>query len=180
MRQNMSFCFQFVSVLCNLIQCLSSTVISTDIFCSHGDIALKQRKAANSIFVCLLAIGPWKYETIFLWKKKKKLSCSTKIVTFFWSTWYQSMIISSWYIQYFLSSMPSRPEQIFQSDKIKQTCKLKIITILRLVNFYFLLSFHSSLQEHFQNYIIFFSSLTWNNKTYPNSVSTYIKITTIY
>ena len=33
--------------------------------------------------------------------------------------------------------------------------ELKIITILRLIHFYFLLSFRSSLQEHFQNYIFF-------------------------
>ena len=36
---------------------------------------------------------------------------------------------------------------------------LKTITILRLIHFYFLLSFRSSLQEHFQNYIFFFFSL---------------------
>ena len=33
---------------------------------------------------------------------------------------------------------------------------MKIITILRLIHFYFMLSFHSSLQEHFQKYIFLF------------------------
>ena len=30
------------------------------------------------------------------------------------------------------------------------------MTILRLIHFYFLLSFRSFLQEHFQNYMFFF------------------------
>ena len=64
---------------------------------------------------------------------------------------------------------------------LEQGVKLKIIAILRLIHFYFLLSFRSSVQEHFQNYIVFFSSsLTRHIKTYLSSVSTYIKITTIY
>ena len=38
----------------------------------------------------------------------------------------------------------------------------------------------SLISEHFQDYIFFSLSLTWYIKTYPSSVSKYIKIATIY
>ena len=53
-------------------------------------------------------------------------------------------------------SFVTRPK--FSADT--NALELKIITILRLIHFYFLLSFRSSLQEHFQNYIFFSFSLT--------------------
>ena len=113
-------------------------------------------------------------------RKQKKW---TALLNFAYSNQSRYQIQLKLTILFFGPNLPKKEYLRSETEKVNSTiefCILENNYNPRLIHFHFLLSFRSSLQEHFQNHIFFSFYLTWHIETYRSSVSKYIKITSIY